>query len=47
MANYTDLIKIFNSIDESGAKMWMFDKITSHGQLPDDYWEVKVLWYTG
>ena len=45
--NYTSLINIFNSRNENLAKMCTFDKITGHRKIPDNPWEVKVLWETG
>ena len=42
LMNYTNLIKIFNSRNHDGAKMWKFDNNTSHRKLTDDNWEVKV-----
>ena len=44
--NYTDLINIFNSINEYGSKIWTSEKIAGHRKLPDNYWGVKVLWGT-
>ena len=36
--NYTDLINIFNSRNEYGAKMWDFENITAHRKLLDRLW---------
>ena len=45
LMNYTDLINIFNSINEDGAKMLNFEDIAGHKKLPGDHWKVNVLWY--
>ena len=45
--NYTEPIKIFNSINEYGSKMFNFENITSHRKLPDNDWGVKLLWDNG
>ena len=37
-------MNIFNYRNEYGANMWNFEKITDHRKLPDNPWEVKVLW---
>ena len=44
--SYTDLINIFNYINYYGAKIWTFDKITSHRKFKDNPWGFKLLWYT-
>ena len=45
--NYTEPIKIFNSINEYGSKMFNFENITSHRKLIDEYFKFKVIWDTG
>ena len=41
--NYTDLINIFNSINEDKYKVCIFDKISSNIKLTDYNWWVKFL----
>ena len=47
LINYTDLINILNSINGGVARIWTFYKIDGHKKLPDENWQVKVIWDTG
>ena len=44
LMNYTELFKIFNSINEDGSKMGNFDNINDHSKVKYNIWEVKFLW---
>ena len=41
---YTDIINAFNNRNEDRSNMWTFEKITGHGKIPVDVWEVGVVW---
>ena len=44
LINYNDHINILNSSNEYGAKIRKSEKITSHRQVLDENYKVKMIW---